>query len=86
MLNLTVGMKIYDNEWFLRYRLQPEESADLLQSMGVTFVIAQSRFLPMQNSAVESSVRNEDVVRCAALDDIAFRRPSGSGNQLFCLP
>ncbi|MBV9275581.1 MAG: hypothetical protein JO333_16930 [Verrucomicrobia bacterium] len=74
MLNLTVGMKIYDNGWFLRHRLQPEEAADLLQSMGVTFVIAQSRFLPMQNSAVESAVRNEDAGRYAALDDIAFRR------------
>jgi hypothetical protein len=74
MLNLTVGMKIYDNAWFLRHHLEPEAAADLLQSMGVTFVIAQSRFLPMHDSAVESAVRQEDAARYAALDDVAFRR------------
>jgi hypothetical protein len=74
MLNLAVGMKIYDNAWFLQYCLEPEAAADLLKSMDVTFVIAQSRFLPMQDSAVESAIRDEDAARYAALDDIAFRR------------
>jgi hypothetical protein len=25
MLNIRLGMKIYDNDWFLRYRLSPAE-------------------------------------------------------------
>jgi hypothetical protein len=72
MLNLRLGFKIYDNDWFLRYRLTPEGAADLLARMGATFVITQSRFLPMQDSAVESAVRDADG-RYATLDDVAFR-------------
>ena len=74
MLNLRLGIKIYDNEWFLRYRLSPEEAADVLSEMGATFVIAQSRFLPMQDNAVKSDVRDSQVADYAALDDVAFRR------------
>lgn len=74
MVNLRLGMKIYDNAWFLQHRLQPEELADLLVKMGVTFVIAQSRFLPMQDNAVASRVRDEQAADYAALDDLAFRQ------------
>jgi hypothetical protein len=73
MLHLRLGLKIYDNDWFLRYHLSPEAAADLLVSMGVTFVITQSRYLPMQDSAVESAVRDAEG-RYAGLDDLAFRR------------
>lgn len=76
MLNLRLGFKIYDNDWFLRFRLSPEEVADLLGRMGATFVITQSRYLPMQDSAVESAVRDVDE-RYASLDDLAFRRALG---------
>lgn len=72
MLNLRLGFKIYDNDWFLRYHLTPEAAADLLARMGVTFVITQSRYLPMQDSAVESAVRDAEG-RYATLDDVAFR-------------
>jgi hypothetical protein len=37
-------------------------------------VIAQSRFLPMADSAVDSAVRKSDRARYASLDDVAFRR------------
>ena len=50
-LSLSVGMKIYDNDWFLRHQLEPEQAADVLKAMGVTWVIAQTRFLPMADSA-----------------------------------
>ena len=73
MLNLHLGMKIYDNAWFLRHHLAPEAAADLLAGLGVTFVITQSRFLPMQDSAVESRVREGQAAEYAALDDLAFR-------------
>jgi len=72
MIDLRLGFKIYDNDWFLKHGLAPEQAADLLAEMGTTFVIAQSRLLPMQDSAVESEVREIDG-RYQSLDDIAFR-------------
>ena len=45
---------------FCRTGSTPEAAADLLEQMGVTLVIAQSRFLPMADSAVESAVRQVD--------------------------
>lgn len=77
MTNLRLGMKIYGNEWFLRHGLQSEEAADVLDAIGVTFVIAQSRYLPMSDSAVKSTVTEEDEQRYAALDDVAFRNALG---------
>jgi hypothetical protein len=72
MIDLRLGFKIYDNDWFLKHGLAPEQAADLLAEMGATFVIAQSRFLPMQDSAVESQVR-EVGGHYQSLDDVAFR-------------
>lgn len=72
MIDLRLGFKIYDNDWFLKYGMTPERAADVLAEMGATFVIAQSRFLPMQDSAVESQVR-ESGSRYEALDDVGFR-------------
>lgn len=73
MPNLRLGIKIYDNDWFLRHHLSTEAAADILAQMGATFVIAQSRFLPMQNSAVQSNVRDIEASDYASLDDVAFR-------------
>ena len=73
MIDLRLGFKIYDNDWFLKYGFAPEQAADVLAGMGATFVIAQSRYLPMQDSAVESQVREADG-RYQGLDDVAFRR------------
>ncbi|MCB1488865.1 MAG: hypothetical protein KDJ88_15595 [Bauldia sp.] len=66
-------MKIYDNVWYTRFRLGPEEAADILAGMGVTYVMAQSRLLPMQDSAIESEITPEEAERFATLDDRAFR-------------
>lgn len=73
MLNPLVGMKIYDNIWYTRFRLEPEEAADILAGMGVTYVMAQSRLLPMQDTAIESEIPPEEAERFATLDDRAFR-------------
>lgn len=73
-LDLRFGVKIYDNDWFLRHRLSAEQTADLLAEWGATYVIAQSKFLPMPNSAVTSSVAAEDRLAYEALDDVAFRK------------
>ena len=72
MIDLRLGFKIYDNDWFLKHGMAPEQAAGVLANMGATFVIAQSRFLPMQDSAVESQVREGDG-QYRRLDDIAFR-------------
>lgn len=87
MLNLRLGMKIYDNEWFLRYRLSPDAVADILLDMGATFVITPSRFLPMQDSAVKSDVGDSQASDYAGLDDVAFRRALAARNigYLACL-
>jgi hypothetical protein len=77
-LSLSVGMKIYDNDWYVRRQQQPEQASDVLEAMGVTGVIAQSRFLPMANSAVDSVVRESDRARYASLEDVVFRR-AGTG-------
>ncbi|MCB8883604.1 hypothetical protein ACELLULO517_25370 [Acidisoma cellulosilytica] len=73
-MDLRSGVKIYDNDWFIRHQLEPEEAADLLVHWNVTYVIAQSRWLPMQDSAVTSAVTAAQQARYAALDDLAFRR------------
>jgi hypothetical protein len=72
-LDLRCGVKIYDNDWFLRHKMSAEQTADFLADWGVTYVIAQSKFLPMSNSAVTSSVSDEDRRAYDALDDRHFR-------------
>ena len=73
MLDPRVGMKIYDNVWYLRHRLEPEAAADILSAMGVTYVMAQSKLIPMQDTAIESEVTPDEQARFATLDDRAFR-------------
>ncbi len=73
MYDLRLGMKIYDNSWFLTHELEPQAAADVLSDMGVTFVITQSQYLPMADTAVQSSVRPKDAARYAQLDDRQFR-------------
>ncbi|MCP4382345.1 MAG: hypothetical protein GY798_13180 [Hyphomicrobiales bacterium] len=73
MLDPRVGMKIYDNHWYTRHRLEPDEAADILAGMGVTYVMAQSKILPMQDSAIESEITPAEAERFATLDDRAFR-------------
>jgi hypothetical protein len=73
MLNPRLGMKIYDNAWYLQHKLEAGEAADILASMGVTFVLTQSKLLPMQDTAIESEVTSEQQKRFERLDDRAFR-------------
>ena len=77
LVNLRFGVKIYDNDWFLRHRMSAVQAADVLAGWGVTYVIAQSKFLPMSNSAVESAIAEADRQAYDALDDVAFRKLFG---------
>ncbi len=69
----ALGMKIYDNDWYLRFGLDYADAANLLADWGVTFVLSQSRFLPMPNTAVASAVAPEHAARYASYDDHRFR-------------
>ncbi len=69
----ALGMKIYDNDWHLRFGLSYDEAAKLLHDWGVTFVVAQCRLMPMPDSAVKSEVSPELAERYAEYDDRKFR-------------
>jgi hypothetical protein len=73
MSNFEVGVKVYDNDWFLKYGLSYQEAASILKDWGVTFVLAQSKYLPMPDSAVESEVTQAYAERYGQLDDRKFR-------------
>jgi hypothetical protein len=73
-LDLRSGVKIYDNDWYIRHGMEADQLADLLASWNISYVIAQSRYLPMQDSAVPSRVTPADLARYATLDDVAVRK------------
>src|SRR5687767_2094790 len=73
MFDPRLGMKIYDNVWFVDRLLEPEEAADFLASMGVSFALSQSKLLPMQDTAIASEITAEQRERFERLDDRAFR-------------
>ena len=73
MLDMRVGMKIYDSHWYVRFGLEPEQAADILKAMGVTYVLASSKLLPMQDTAIESEVSAAERSRFAVLNDRTFR-------------
>lgn len=72
--DLRLGMKIYDNAWFLDYGMSAGQLADFLAELGVSYIIAQSQYLPMQNNAVQSAVSQEQQTRYVRLDDLDLRR------------
>ena len=75
--SFDVGMKIYDNDWFLKYGLSYQDAARCLCDWGVTFVMPQNKHLPMPDSAVESEVNPALQARYASLDDRKFRDALG---------
>jgi hypothetical protein len=73
MARFEFGVKVYDNDWFLKYGLGYRQAAQLLRDWEVTSVLAQSKFLPMPDSAVESEVPPELATLYATCDDRKFR-------------
>lgn len=73
MASFDIGMKVYDNDWFLKYNLSYQEAAHVLKDWGITFILAQSRYLPMSDTAVKSEVPPELAERYATYDDRLFR-------------
>jgi hypothetical protein len=73
MIDLRFGVKIYEADWLIQSGLDVEQAADLLAGWGVTYVITQSSFLPMHDTAVESVVKPEGAASHRARKDIEFR-------------
>ena len=73
MAPFEFGMKVYSNDWYLKHNLTYKVAARVLKDWGVTFVLAQSRLLPMPDTAVKSEVPPELAERYAAYDDRKFR-------------
>ncbi len=73
MKPFEIGVKIYSTDWFLKYHLSYQEAVRLLRDSGISFVLAQSRLLPMPDSAVQSEVKEEELTRYALYDDRKFR-------------
>ena len=72
-----LGMKVYDNDWYLKHGLDYDAAAALLADWGVGFVITQSRLLAMPDSAVKSEIEPHLAARYAAYDDRKFRDALG---------
>jgi hypothetical protein len=73
MGEFILGTKNYDTDWYLKYGLSYAEAAKTLREWGFSFILTQSRFLPMADSAVTSEVTQEMEARYASYDDLLFR-------------
>jgi hypothetical protein len=73
----NLGTKNYDTDWFLKYDLSYTQAAKLLKSWGFSFIMTQSRFLPMADSAVPSEITPAMEERYASYDDQKFREALG---------
>ena len=71
MNKFEIGVKIYSSDWLLKYGFSPREAARALKDWGISFVLAQSRFLHMPDSAVDSET--PDGASYTKEDDLAFR-------------
>jgi hypothetical protein len=71
--SFRLGMKVYDNDWHLRFGMSCTEVAEFLAAAGVSFVLAQSRYLPMPDTAIESAIPPELAEKYRAYDDRVFR-------------
>ena len=80
MTKMRVGLKVYSNDWYLKYNLSYTQAADLLSEWGVNFVIAQSKVLPMPDTAVKSEVPPELMERYQSYDDVKFREALRKNN------
>jgi len=73
MTAFELGTKNYDTDWFLKYGLSYKDAAKTLREWGFSFILTQSRFLPMADSAVLSEITQEQQARYATYDDLKFR-------------
>ena len=80
MNEFIVGTKNYDTDWYLKYGLSYAEAAKTLREWGFSFILTQSHFLPMADSAVISEITPEMEARYASYDDLLFREALAKEN------
>ncbi len=80
MNEFIVGTKNYDTDWYLKSGLSYAEAAKTLREWGFSFILTQSRFLPMADSAVISEITPEMEARYASYDDLLFREALAKEN------
>ena len=73
MNEFLIGTKNYDMDWYLHYELSYEDAVKLLRDSGISFVMSQSRYLQMADSAVNSETTPAMEARLASYDDLKFR-------------
>jgi hypothetical protein len=73
MNEFRFGLKIYSSDWLTEYGLSPEKAAGLLKSWGVDFILAQSQYLSMPNSAVQSEAQTNGDIQYSKEIDRKFR-------------
>ena len=59
MEDFILGTKNYDTDWYLSYGLSYTEAAKILRDWGFSFILTQSRYLPIPDSSVSSEVKSE---------------------------
>jgi len=74
MEKFHIGVKIYDSDWLLKFGLSPKKAARILKEWGVDFVLAQSRYLQMPDSAVDSVTSSNNDELYTKQTDKEFRK------------
>ena len=72
MEEFVLGTKNYDTDWYLKYGLSYKDAAKTLREWGFSFIITQSKFLPMADSAVTSEATPDQQAKYATYDDLKF--------------
>ena len=66
-------MKVYDNDWFLKYHFSYSEVAKILKDWGVNLILTQSKYIPMPDTAVKSEISNKEKKLYNSYSDLKFR-------------
>ena len=72
-MNKILGMKVYDNDWFLKFRFSYSEVAKILKDWGINLILTQSKYIPMPDTAVKSEVSEQEKQLYNSYNDLKFR-------------
>ena len=72
-MNKILGMKVYDNDWFLKFHFSYSEVAKILKDWGVNLILTQSKYIPMPDTAVKSEVSEQEKQLYNSYNDLKFR-------------
>jgi len=72
-MNKILGMKVYDNDWFLKFHFSYSEVAKILKDWGVNLILTQSKYIPMPDTAVKSEISKQEKKLYNSYSDLKFR-------------